>query len=311
MEDVLTLALLVEDLHARAYLRDTWRRMADFLAYLHHPDGDLALFNDGGLLGAQAVQRMLRVGEHLGVTIDATPRRGGTFFPRTGLVAWHGNPWSIFFDVGPVGPDYQPGHAHADTLAVECSFQGRRLFVDTGTYAYDRDERRCYDRSTAAHNTVCVDGQDSSEVWHIFRVGRRAYPRDVAVDFSGKGLRATAAHTGYDHLPGRPRHTRHLDLGEDGRFVITDNIAGRGRHRLEGGFLLGPGWAVVPAAGGWMLTNGDSRIRVIVQGAEGLRRFEERRPYHPEYGREIECTRLSWRLENDLPVEIVTVAERP
>ena len=40
------------------------------------------------------------------------------------------------------------------------------------------DERRRYDRSTAAHNTVSIDGTDSSEVWQIFRVGRRAkaYP---------------------------------------------------------------------------------------------------------------------------------------
>jgi hypothetical protein len=182
--------------------------------------------------------------------------------------------------------------------------------VDAGTYAYDLDERRRYDRSTAAHNTVAVDGQDSSEVWHIFRVGRRAYPRDVEAAFSAGGLRATASHTGYDHLPGRPRHTRRLDLGADGRLVITDNIAGHRRHRLEGGFLLGPGWTAAPSEGGWVVTNGASRVRLMVRGAEGLQRREERRPYHPEYGCEIECIRLSWRLEDELPVEIVAVAER-
>jgi uncharacterized heparinase superfamily protein len=310
MEDVLELALLLEDRQARQHLRDTWRRMADFLAWLRHPDGDLALFNDGGLAGALAVEHMLHAGERLGVAIDPAPRRGGAFFPHTGLAVWHGDPWSIFFDVGPVGPDYQPGHAHADTLTVECSFQGRRLFVDAGTYAYDLDEQRRYDRSTAAHNTVSIDGQDSSEVWHIFRVGRRAYPHDVDVDFSGSVPRATASHTGYDHLPGRPRPTRRLEVGADGRLVITDNIAGRRRHRLEGGFLLGPGWTATTDADGWLVTNGESRVRVTMRGAKGLQRYQERRRYHPEYGREIECTRLSWRLEDELPVEIVTVAER-
>jgi uncharacterized heparinase superfamily protein len=310
MEDVLALALLVEDPQARRHLRDTWRRMADFLAWVRHPDGDLALFNDGGLAGALAVEHMLHAGERLGVAIDATPRRGGAFFPHTGLAVWHGDPWTLFFDVGPVGPDYQPGHAHADTLAVECSFQGHRLFVDAGTYAYDLDEQRRYDRSTAAHNTVSVDDQDSSEVWHIFRVGRRAYPRDVDVDFSGSVLRATASHTGYDHLPGRPHPTRRLEVGADGRLVITDNIAGRRRHRLEGGFLLGPGWTATTAADGWLVTNEENHVRVSVRGAKGLQRYQERRRYHPEYGREIECTRLSWRLEDELPVEIVTVAER-
>lgn len=310
MEDLLSLALLVEEPQARIQLRDTWRRMAEFLAWMRHPDGDLALFNDGELQGAHALDGMLRASESLGMVIDPTPRRGGAFFPRTGLMVWHGDPWTIFFDVGPVGPDYQPGHAHADTLTVECSFLGRRLFVDAGTYAYDLDDRRRYDHSTAAHNTVGVDGQDSSEVWHIFRVGRRAYPRDVAVSFTAGGLRATASHTGYDHLPGRPRHTRCLDLGADGRLVIADTIEGRRRHRLNGGFLIGPGWTATAVASGWMLTNGGSRVRLTVRGTNGVQLYEERRPYHPEYGREIECLRLSWRLEGDLPVEIVIVAER-
>src|SRR5262249_32712695 len=153
---------------------------------------------------------------------------GGRYFPDTGMVAWHGDPWSVFFDVGAVGPDYQPGHAHADTLSVECSYRGRRLFVDPGTYAYDLGARRRYDRSTAAHNTVTADGQDSSEVWHIFRVGRRARPLDVQVAFPGGLLEAAASHTGYDHLPGRPRHVRWLTLTPGGGLVLKDRVEGRG-----------------------------------------------------------------------------------
>jgi uncharacterized heparinase superfamily protein len=283
--------------------------MAEFLAWVRHPDGDLALFNDGGLQGSGAVEQMLHLGSQLGVEVSAAARRGGRHFPHTGLVTWHGDPWTVFFDVGAVGPDYQPGHAHADTLAVECSYRGSRLFVDPGTYAYDRDERRRYDRSTAAHNTVGIDGQDSSEVWHIFRVGRRASPCDVRVDFAGGGLRAAASHTGYDHLPGRPRHTRRLDLGADGRLVVADGVEGRGRHRVQGGLLLGPEWAAAPAGGGWLLTNGPRAVRLTVRGPEGLKMYEERRPYHPEYGREVECTRLGWCVEGGLPVEVVTLAE--
>ncbi len=310
MEDVLSAALLVEEIPSRDYLRDSWQRMAEFLTWVRHPDGDVALFNDGGLLTAPVVDGLLHVGERLGVTIDPKPRRGGAFFAHTGLAVWHGNPWTVFFDVGPVGPDYQPGHAHADTLTIECSYQGRRLFVDTGTYAYDLDERRRYDRSTSAHNTVCIDGLDSSEVWHIFRVGRLAYPRAVEIDFSDSHLKAKASHTGYDHLPGRPRHIRRLALEADGKLSIHDNIEGRGRHRLDGGFLLAPGWTAAPAPGGWMLRNGENCVCVTVQGAERLKRYEELRPYHPDYGCELECTRLGWRLEDHLPAEVVTVLEK-
>ena len=138
---------------------------------------------------------MLSLAARLGVKVDPAPRRGCQFFPYAGMVVRHGDPWTVFFDVGPVGPDYQPGHAHADTLALETSYRGSRLFVDPGTFAYDRDERRHYDRSTAAHNTVCIDGRDSSEVWHIFRVGRRAYPLDVRVDCGSEATTASARPT--------------------------------------------------------------------------------------------------------------------
>ena len=111
--------------------------------------------------------------------------------------------------------------------------------MDPGTFAYDLDDHRRYDRSTAAHNTVCLDGQDSSEVWHIFRVGRRAYPLDVQVDFSGGGMRASASHDGYDHLPGRPRSLRRLEISREACLTLTDSITGRGDHQIDLAGALG------------------------------------------------------------------------
>jgi uncharacterized heparinase superfamily protein len=309
MEDTLSLALLLEDGEARTRLRDTWAAMAEFLMWLRHPDGDLALFNDGGLQGADHVEHLLQLGSRIGVSLTTQSRRGGRYFSDTGMVVWHGDPWTVFFDVGPVGPDYQPGHAHADTLSLECSYRGRRLFVDAGTYAYDRDERRRYDRGTAAHNTVCVDGQDSSEVWHIFRVGRRAYPREVRADFAAGGVNAAAAHDGYKHLPGRPLPARCLTVGRDGRMIIQDSVSGRGRHLVEGGFLVSPEWTAAAEPGGWLLKNGERTVRVMVRGSQELALFQELRCYHPEYGRELPATRLGWRVQGDLPLTVSTFME--
>ncbi len=52
MEDFLVLALLVEDPATRARLRDAWRALAECLAWLRHPDGDIPLFNDAALHAA-------------------------------------------------------------------------------------------------------------------------------------------------------------------------------------------------------------------------------------------------------------------
>jgi hypothetical protein len=283
--------------------------MAEFAAWCRHPDGQIPLFNDAALNGAAEPNRLLAHGEAIGVPVDPRPRVGGRYFPDTGLAVWHGGPWSVFFDVGPLGPDYQPGHGHADTLNIECSNRGRRLFVDPGTYAYDDDATRRYDRSTAAHNTVTIDGMNSSEVWHVFRVGRRAKPTDVAVEFVGGGMTAMAGHTGYNHLPGRPRHVRRIVVEPQGQITITDSVGGRGAHAIEGGYLLNPEWSVQPVGDGWIARAGSGAVRVTIGGPAGIRLSAEPRPYHPEFGKEESTTRLTWRYDGPLPAEVTTRLE--
>jgi uncharacterized heparinase superfamily protein len=310
MEDLLSLTLLLEDAALKVRLLEAWIRMADFLTWNRHPDGQIALFNDAALHASCEPEQMLAMASHLGIQTEAPNRpRGGRLFSNTGMVVWHGQPWTVFFDVGPIGPDYQPGHAHADTLSFECSYRDRRLFVDPGTYGYDDDDRRRYDRSTAAHNTVAIDHQDSSEVWHIFRVGRRAYPLDVSAAFSGDTLCASASHNGYDHIRGRPRHWRRITVSPNGSLAVTDRIDGSGRHFAQGGFLLAPEWESVPAVAGWILKNGSDSLRLNVRGPETLSLFAETAPYHPQFGRELETTRLGWRTNDRLPVEVIMLVE--
>ena len=301
MEDFLTLGSLIEERAARKSIRDTWQKMAEMLAWTRHPDGQIPLFNDGGLNGACHPREMLSAGcRAFDLSVDRQPRKGGKLCGDFGLAIWHGEPWSVFFDVGPVGVDYQPGHAHADTLSIEASFKGERLFVDPGTYGYDNDDSRRYDRATASHNTVSVDGADSSEVWHIFRVGRRARPRDVSCDASGGLFRAKGSHTGYTHIDGRPCHTRGVEISERGCLTIVDEISGRGRHALEGGLLLAPGWTATQSDDGWELSKHNKRVGARIE-AEGVRLDTPVRSYSPEYGRRQNVQRLAWSGTFELP----------
>ena len=307
MHDVYSLAKLLEDSAAKTQLIESWSRMAEFAAWMRHPDGQIPLLNDAAFNGTDSPAEMLALGKELNVACDVSLRSGGKFFTDAGLVVWHGEPWSIFFDVGEIGPDYQPGHGHADTLSLECSFKGARLFVDPGTHSYDLDDRRRYERSTAAHNTVCIDGEDSSEVWHIFRVGRRAYPLDIYADFAGGRLNVSAGHDGYRHLSGRPRPFRRVELGADKLLSIEDRIEGGGKHRLSGGWLLHPAWSATGSSNGWELKGPAGLIHVTVEGPIGLKYFERRCPYHPEFGLEQKTTRLCWTLDGTaLPITITT-----
>jgi uncharacterized heparinase superfamily protein len=309
MGDVLSLACLVDDSAAAAECRSVWRRMAEYVAWVRHPDGGIPLLNDAALNGADDPTEALLAGSVIGESVDPSPRQGGRYFPDTGLVVWHGRPWSVFFDVGPVGPNEQPGHAHADSLTFECSYNGRRLVVDPGTFAYDHDDTRRYDRSTDSHNTVGLDGANSSEVWHIFRVGRRAKPTGVSVDIARGKLSATAGHTGYDHLPGRPRHTRTVTVRDDGPIEVTDRVAGSHPHRLAAGLLLAPDWTARPTATGWELSAGEDRVRVHVRGPDGLTRSVVASPYHSGFGTDRPTTRLTWGVQAPLPIDTVVSIE--
>ena len=82
--------------------------------------------------------------------------------------------YELVADVGPVGPDHQPGHAHADTLSFVLTVDNLPIIVDNGTSTYQPGERRNWERSTVSHNTVTINNENSSEVWANFRVGRRA-----------------------------------------------------------------------------------------------------------------------------------------
>jgi hypothetical protein len=278
--------------------------MAEHAAWMRHPDGGVPLLNDSALHAEHTIDQSSRWANRLGVKIDTRPRRGGQYFPDSGVAIWQGSTWTLFFDVGPLGPDYQPGHGHADTLSFECSYRGSRIFVDPGTYGYDRDDRRRYDRSTQAHNTVCIDEQDSSEVWDIFRVGRRAYPRDVSVEFSDDGMNASSTHTGYDHLPGRPRHHRTITVSERNGLSVVDRVTGNGSHRIEGGFLLASDWEATLEDSGWKLTNGAYKLHVRVQAPVAITLGLQRQPYHPQFGCELETFRLSWETRSNLPIEV-------
>ena len=311
MEDVLTLALLLDDREAAGQCADAWMRMAGYLSWLRDPAGRIPLLNDGGWNGAMAADEMLALASAIGRDADAGPRRGGRLFERSGVAAWHADPWTLFFDLGPIGPAAVPGHGHADNLTFEAVWRGARLFVDPGSYSYDHDDRRRRDRSTAAHNTVEVDGLDSSEVWHIFRVGRRARPIDVRAEIDDERFEASGAHTGYRHLPGSPIHQRRLCADTSGRLVVEDRVDGRGRHRVSGGLLLDPEWSAAPDGDGWLLSRGTEQLRVSVTGAGALARSVEPAPYHPEYGQELSTTRLCWTVSAELPVDVRTEVGRP
>src|SRR6185503_15998390 len=101
------------------------------------------------------------------------PGHTQAFYPSAGYLiqrsGWGRLDSHLVFDCGGLGM-LTGGHAHADALSVTLFSGGRELLVDPGTCVYNcAPEWRDYFRSTRAHNTVTIDGQDQAERGGTFR----------------------------------------------------------------------------------------------------------------------------------------------
>src|SRR6266702_3028005 len=204
--------------------------MLRWLDQMTHPDGEIAFFNDAAFgiapdrCALQAYAR--RLGFH----------SAGLSLGDSGYVRLENEIVVVIFDAAVLGPDYQPGHGHADALSFELSNRGQRVLVNSGTSTYESNSIRAFERGTAAHNTVRIDGVDQSEMWAAFRVARRARPYDLYTDHHSF---AEAAHDGYHRLSPKVTHRRRIDLREN-LVTITDRLEGCGYHSAEVFFHLAP-----------------------------------------------------------------------
>jgi uncharacterized heparinase superfamily protein len=138
-----------------------------------HPDGRIPFFNDATFEVAPEPGELFAYAERLGVV------EKGVALSESGYVRLENEGTVVLFDAAPAGPDYQPGHAHADTLSFELSRSGKRVVVNSGTSTYEK-AAACVG-GVPQRTTRSINGQDSSEVWSAFRVAH-AYPFDVKID---------------------------------------------------------------------------------------------------------------------------------
>ncbi|TCM41537.1 heparinase II/III family protein [Novosphingobium sp. ST904] len=215
---------------------------------LSHRDGDIALFNDSWL-GETPTARDI-----LGPEDPARALSGR--LPDAGYARLTAGAIDVWMDAGPIGPGWNPGHGHADFLAVEVDVEGERLFVDPGTSQYSTGPRRTHERSAASHNGPCFEGAEPVEYLGCFKVGRLAAAEAIAPDDlrdcpgEAMGGRLTTA-------AGTVR--RIVSAFAEGGVVIADSWAGRtGEARAR--FLIPAEWQLAP--------KGDTLIRLTKGGTE-------------------------------------------
>ena len=236
------LNVLPPDHPDREWLEPVVSRMTDALASVVHPDGHLALFNDATQEIALPARLLL---DYAQAFTRRSPERQQAF-PEAGYYIHRDNEIFLMIDGGAVGPDHLLAHAHADVFSYELSVGGFPFVVDTGVYEYPEGPMRQYVRSTAAHNTVSIDGRDQVECWSSFRVARRFVPHGVVFERESHGSDFEGLFAGYETLIGDGiQHRRRIRVDREARCVtVEDEVLGEGTHCVESRVRLHPEVAV-------------------------------------------------------------------
>src|SRR5581483_3577320 len=125
--DVIALSRVYADVYDAADV-ERWRKLASrmlrWLRVMSHPDGDIAFFNDAAFGIAPDAAALAEYAKALDIAADATPLADIERLDASGYVRLQAPDAVAILDVGRIGPDYQPGHAHADTLSFELSIGG-------------------------------------------------------------------------------------------------------------------------------------------------------------------------------------------
>lgn len=268
-------------------------RMCAAYSALCRADGSLYLFNDSAQHHAPSRVEIARLTRRVVAGSITTPR-GEWSLPYMGFFGVHDEARgdALVIDCGPPGAPYQPAHAHCDALSYELYFGGRPVVVDSGVHGYEGSPFREYVRSTRAHNTLMVDGEEQSEMWSTFRMARGAQVWGGTWNAHDAGHSFTGRCRTYR---GRARQDRRIVLDAAGLHV-EDSLHETGGELVVESFIhLHPdfeatieGRAIVAVAGATRVrieTFGFREITLLRAGEEPVQGW-----YCPQFGMAIPQT---------------------
>ena len=145
-------------------------------------------------------------------------------------------------DGGPLGYLATAAHGHAGALSIEIRHGGIDILADPGTYCYgEHPSWRTYFRSTAAHNTIEIGGENQAVDRGTFLWSSHPTVEHQTETSSDGRQRWTARHDGYRRLAVPVTHVRTVELSARSATVrVSDRIEADGPIDGRLLFHLGP-----------------------------------------------------------------------
>jgi hypothetical protein len=197
---------------------------------------------------------------------------------------WNGKELLVYFRCGPMDfpdtPGYAP-HAHCDLLSLCVYFDGRPVFVDSGTYSYSDLAWRDYFRMEQAHNTVFIRGRKQATFRGQFDSASHAH-----AELSTAEANLARGELTYTDSGEPATVTRKIRVVPgDGTIEVTDSILAKSEVTVEWSLNVAPDINLRTTA---QLDLGDHLIDI-----EGLGKIEQVDGwYSPAYGRKQSNYRL-------------------
>ena len=214
---------------------------------------------------------------HLNPQVNPGSAPATTVFPNSGIGILQHRSAELLFLALPNGISGKGSHTHNDKLSFVLRVDGQEVLCDSGTGCYTREiATRNRFRSTAAHNTLMIDGTEQNRIYPgplgLFTLGNEAAVSPIEEGRETQGYFLRASHTGYRSL--RVTHTRTIRVvGDKSEFVIEDDLEGDGVHDFELNLQLVPNRnAEVIAAENGILFRvlGDRQVQLAVAGPTAL-----------------------------------------
>lgn len=198
--------------------------MLAWLKNITFENGDIPHFNDSAYNIAPTTKQLLDYASHLNLSVRHSDSEGGNQqlttsnqqLSTSGYRKFKGRNYECIVDVGQIGPSYIPGHAHADMLSFVFYADNKPFIIDMGISTYEKNNLRQSERSTFSHNTVMVNGENQSDIWGGFRVGKRAKINVI----KDKQDFVEAEHNGFKPII----HKRIFDFNPEG-LIIEDILS--------------------------------------------------------------------------------------
>jgi uncharacterized heparinase superfamily protein len=274
-------------------------QMLKWLQAMCHPDGEIAFFNDSTLSVAPTLNNLLDYTKRLKVVYSGGHRDKLTHLKESGYIRVSIADLDFIADVAKIGPDYMPGHGHADVLSFELCLFGKRVIVNSGISTYESGNERSMQRGTLTHSTITVDNNNSSEVWAGFRVAKRAKVFNINKSKKGGNIEFSACHDGYKRFGEKIIHCREWAVSER-LLEVMDKVTGGGKHEITSVLPLHPEVLVDSVKNNSVeLKIKNKKVKINFKGDGFLQ--VKRSYYHPGFGLSIESNQLVYTYNNKLP----------